>query len=407
MSRLQSLLQGSPTFAELVDELRSTLPLLDELSQTPQDPEWHAEGNVAVHSGMVLAEALNLSGELSGDDRCALLLAAALHDIGKALTTREEVGEDGVLRVRSPHHARRGRNYLSYRLLETSLPSSLILTVLGLVGEHHSVHRAVEGALEGTGGRGVWALARRVSLPLLVPLSRADLRGRVVRQGSEARSEDAAELLQLMAQEAGIWENVHPYADFRADIVRLLPDAPPDLIALACGRGVQDWEKGIIHTPHEVVARVQQAWKDGFPRLTVMMGPSGSGKSTLAQQFDGAEIVSLDAWRARLGKHSSDQTVNGQVMQAAREQLREGLRRKRHVVWDATSLRRSGRSQVLGLGEDYGALTELHVMWTRPSELLARDRERERTVGGAVIVDQLRGLEFPTVDEAHRVVFHG
>lgn len=399
MSSLIPLLTAQPTFTELSAELRPILPLLDDLPHTPQDPEWHAEGNVAQHSALVLEQALELADGLDDFDSAALLLAAALHDIGKALTTREELQSDGSVRLRSRQHARRGRDYLSYRLLDTGLHPDLIFNVLALVGEHHSLHRAAESEL----GRGVYALARWVPLPLLVRLAKADARGRVVASGDGARGEDTADYLELLADELGLLHNPHPYANFRAEIVRLLPDAPPDLLALAYGRGIQDWEAGTIHTPHEAVARVQEAARTGFPRLTVLCGPSGSGKSTLAESYRDAEIISLDALRSQLGKHAGDQSVNGQVMQAAREQLREALRRKRHAVWDATTLRRNQRAQVLGLGHDYGALTELRVLWTRPSLLGSRNSGRERQVNSAVIADQLRLLEFPEVNEAHVV----
>lgn len=391
------------TFAELAAELRPVLLLLNELEHTPQDPQWHAEGNVAQHSALVLERALELTDGLGDFDRATLLLAAALHDIGKALTTREEFdGATGQMRLRSRQHARRGRDYLAYRLLDTGLAPRLVLSVLNLVGHHHSLHRAAESQL----GRGVYALARQVNLPLLVRLAKADSRGRMIASGDGARGEETADYLELLARDLGVWDVADPYADFRNQIAALLPDASPELLALAVGRGIQDWEAGIIHTPHEAVARVQDAARNGFPRLTVLCGPSGSGKSTLAHSFEDAEIINLDALRARLGKHASDQSVNGQVMQAAREQLREALRRKRHAVWDATTLRRNQRAQVLELGHDYGALTSLHVLWTPPGQLGSRIAGRERQVGGAVIADQLRLLEFPEVGEAHQITFH-
>lgn len=389
------------SFAEVVSLLLPHLPLLAELEATPQEAEWHAEGNVAVHSALVLERAQELAddGELTGDERAALLLSAALHDIGKALTTREELDAEGIARLRSRQHARRGRDYLSYRLLDAGFSPEFALTVLNLVAHHHSLHRALDDSL----GRGVSALARRVRLPLLVLLARADARGRVTQAGDGGRGEDAADLLELAAQELGIWDKPEPHAEFRAEIKALLPGASPELRALAVGRGIQDWEAGVIHTPHEAVFRVQEAARSGFPRLTVLFGPSGSGKSTLAHSFQNAEIISLDALRAQLGKSSSDQSVNGQVLQAAREALREGLRRQRHVVWDATSLRRDQRAQVLGLGHDYGALTEIRVLWTPPSRFGKRNQERQRVVHSAVLANQLRMLEFPEVGEAHEV----
>lgn len=392
------------SFDEIHATLRPFVPLLDKLRETPQEAEWHAEGNVAVHSALVLARAHELAeeGRLAGPDRAALLLAAALHDIGKALTTREELDDQGVMRLRSRQHARRGRNELAYRLLDAPLPPRLLLTVLNLIGEHHSLHRAVENEL----GRGVWALSRRVPLPLLVLLAKADARGREVRRADASHGEDTAEWLELLARDLNLWGRADPYAEFRQAIGDLLPGTPPDLLALAVGRGLQDWEAGLIHTPHEAVARVQDAAQHGFPRLSVLCGPSGSGKSTLAYSFDGAEIISLEALRGQLGRNTGDQSVNGQVLQAAREQLREGLRRHRHVVWDATSLRRSQRAQVIGLGRDYGALVRLHVLWTPPGQLGTRNKARERVVNPAVIADQLGMLEFPEVTEAHEVSFH-
>lgn len=398
------------SFAEVTAALLPHLPLLGKLVDTPQEAEWHAEGNVAVHSALVLERAHELvSGAgLTGDDRATLLLAAALHDIGKALTTREELDNQGVTRLRSRQHARRGRDYLSYRLLDAGFAPEFVLTVLNLVAQHHSLHRALDAAL----GRGVSALARRVPLPLLVLLARADARGRMVRAEAGGRrdwqrsaGEDAADLLELAAQELGLWEKADPYAAFRAEVVALLPGAAPELLRLAVGRGIQDWEAGVIHTPHEAVARVQEAARQGFPRLTVLCGPSGSGKSTLARSFSEATVISLDALRAQHGKNSSDQSVNGQVLQAAREALREGLRRKKHVVWDATSLRRDQRSQVLGLGHDYGALTEIQVLWVAPAQFSQRNQGRGRVVNPAVLADQLHLLEFPEVDEAHEVTF--
>ena len=112
--------------------LSPSLPLLHALDTTPQDAQWHAEGHVAAHCALVVGHAHTLAdgAGLTGHDRAALLLAAALHDVGKALTTREEADDAGVLRIRSPRHARRGRDYLAYRLLDTGLPPGLILTVL-------------------------------------------------------------------------------------------------------------------------------------------------------------------------------------------------------------------------------------------------------------------------------------
>tara|TARA_R110002096_G_scaffold239101_1_gene430700 strand:- start:60350 stop:60637 length:288 start_codon:yes stop_codon:yes gene_type:complete len=84
---------ASPSMDEIVTQLGDTLPLLHDLQPTPQDAEWHAEGNVLIHTTMVLEETYALlATELPGicpKRRAALVLEAALHDIAKPLTTRD------------------------------------------------------------------------------------------------------------------------------------------------------------------------------------------------------------------------------------------------------------------------------------------------------------------------------
>ncbi len=81
-----------PEFQEIITELGIFFPLLKKLVNTPQDPEWHAEGDVCTHTSMVLSalySLINAHGQnLTSDKRLALILAAALHDIAKPLSTR-------------------------------------------------------------------------------------------------------------------------------------------------------------------------------------------------------------------------------------------------------------------------------------------------------------------------------
>ncbi|GAA5514217.1 hypothetical protein Dcar01_02971 [Deinococcus carri] len=406
---LQSLRAGQRvSFADIRDVLAPAVHLLDRLDTTPQDTEWHAEGSVAAHSALVVERAHDLADEaaLRGDARAALILAAALHDVGKALTTREERDETGRVRLRSPRHARRGRDALALTLPDAGVPARLILAVLALVAAHHRLHRAVEDPL----GRQVWLLARSVPLPLLVLLARADARGRVVMGGDTARGEDSADLLQVLAEEQGLWFTPgpdllfpDPYVAWREELPQLLPGARPDLLHFALLAGIRDFEAGLIHTPHEAAARAYRA-ASGFGELTVLCGPSGSGKSSLAADF-GDVVVSLDGLRAQLGRGVADQTVNGQVLQAAREAVRAGLRSRQRVVWDATNLRGSGRAGVLGLGYDYGALTRIVTAWTPAGELPARNAARLDPVPPGVLGQQLQNLEWPEVGEAHEVRF--
>lgn len=77
-----------------------------EMNNVPQDTRYHAEGNVAVHTRMVL-EALQQSAayqSLSALEKEIVWSAALLHDVEKRSTSVDE----GEGRVSAKGHARKG-----------------------------------------------------------------------------------------------------------------------------------------------------------------------------------------------------------------------------------------------------------------------------------------------------------
>ncbi len=89
---------ATPDIDECVQQLGATIPWLNDLKKTSQDPTWHAEGNVQIHTGMVLAELYKLLATeavaIQGQQRQALILSAILHDVGKTRCTRKMVIRD-------------------------------------------------------------------------------------------------------------------------------------------------------------------------------------------------------------------------------------------------------------------------------------------------------------------------
>lgn len=68
----------------VVDQL---FPELASLVGVPQEPEWHPEGNVDVHTMMVVDEARRLIDDLDHPRQVAVMLGALCHDLGKPPTT--------------------------------------------------------------------------------------------------------------------------------------------------------------------------------------------------------------------------------------------------------------------------------------------------------------------------------
>ena len=69
----------------VVDQL---FPELKSLVGVPQEPEWHPEGDVDVHTMMVIDEARKLIGELDYARQVTVMLGALCHDLGKPPTTQ-------------------------------------------------------------------------------------------------------------------------------------------------------------------------------------------------------------------------------------------------------------------------------------------------------------------------------
>ena len=69
----------------VVDQL---FPELKSLVGVPQEPEWHPEGDVDVHTLMVADEARKLIDDLPYEKKVAVMLGAIAHDFGKPPTTK-------------------------------------------------------------------------------------------------------------------------------------------------------------------------------------------------------------------------------------------------------------------------------------------------------------------------------
>ena len=67
--------------------VRQIFPELEALVGVPQEPEWHPEGNVDVHTLLVVDQARKLIDDLPYEKRVTVMLGALCHDLGKPATT--------------------------------------------------------------------------------------------------------------------------------------------------------------------------------------------------------------------------------------------------------------------------------------------------------------------------------
>ncbi len=153
------------------------LPEMEPLYDCPQDPEWHPEGNVWIHTLMVIDKARQLNADLDRPRLATVMLGAVCHDLGKPATTAMIDG-----RVKSPNHeamgvepATRVLDRLNVHMLDNF---DVRFQVLAIVAEHlrpSAFHKAKDTVTDGAFRR----LAQKVDLELLVRFARADCQGRV------------------------------------------------------------------------------------------------------------------------------------------------------------------------------------------------------------------------------------
>ncbi|MEX2272003.1 MAG: hypothetical protein WD690_11050 [Vicinamibacterales bacterium] len=151
-------------------------PELKALVGCEQEPEWHPEGDVWVHTLQVVDRAHERITDLDRPQALTVMLGALCHDLGKPATTAFIDG-----RIRSPFHEEAGvapTTSLLDRLNVQSFDGYDVRTqVIGIVANHlkpgafHKVPNVSDGAFR--------RLALKVDLELLARVAKADCLGRV------------------------------------------------------------------------------------------------------------------------------------------------------------------------------------------------------------------------------------
>ena len=131
-------------------------PEIAALRGTPQDPEWHPEGDVFTHTGHCCDALAKLPQWQVADEasRIAWMLAVLAHDFGKPAATHEAL-RDGRMRIVSPGHEQGGVGPALKFLERIHAPHAIRDRVPPLVANHLAHMQPVTD-------RGVRRLAKRL-----------------------------------------------------------------------------------------------------------------------------------------------------------------------------------------------------------------------------------------------------
>lgn len=345
------------------------------LTGSLQDPIWHAEGDVAVHTRMVVSEMLGHE-KFSGLPKVTQELlhrTAMLHDIGKPSCTQFE-----GTRIRNRGHSRAGAVLSRGLLYGEGYDPELREHVCALVRSHTTPMHAMN-----SGDAEVRHTVLKASLKLrcdyLTILAQADNRGRTTPESKEPFISNIGYFAEV-AKDQGCFEQPYPFFSDHSKFLYFQSGGDRDPAYHAHD-----------DTKFEVV------FMSGFP---------GAGKDTwIKKHYSTLPVVSLDEIRKTLRISSGSQSP---VIVKAKEMFKELLRKKQSFVFNATNLNLDLRTPWIQLAAQYNARTRIVYLEVPLPELLRRNKTREESarIPEYVIFKMMDKWAMPHPAEAHVVEYH-
>lgn len=357
------------------EHLYNTFSWVRDMRGVPQDARHHAEGDVEVHTRMVINELCQLPEfqQLDVQAQEILWASALMHDIEKRSTTALE--QDGS--ITSKGHAKKGERtvrQILYREIPT--PFAIREAVAKLVRYHGLPLWIFE---KGDPEKALFQASLEVNTQWLMLLAKADVLGRTCEDKAELLYK--VELFKEFCIEKDCWGKAKI---FLSDLARF-----------------EYFNKETRSAEYEPYQD-----KDSFFEVIVLSALPGAGKDTYIQRhLKDIPVVSLDNIRRELKVSPTDRENNGKVIQLAKEQARTYLRKKQSFVWNATNITRQMRQQLIDLIATYGATVKLVYLEVPYLQLTNQNRNREHVVPVNVLERMIEKLEIPQPDEAHEVVY--
>lgn len=376
MDTFKFLMEQVPEPGSSVDLVWSLdeFPALRFLATTPQDAYFHAEGDVWIHTVMVVTELVNGADYAASTtaERFVLFYAALLHDVAKPDTT---VIDPATGKIGQPGHSRRGAIDARILLWRRGVPFALREAICRIISVHQLPFFAIAGNKNGQSAEFlVRKLSHELDLRLLSAVAEADMRGRHYEKKADCLVD--IELFREMARNENCYGKPRSFASGHTQ--------------LAYFRGAD-------------ISPDYEFHQEPGSRVIMLAGLPASGKDWWAAKNGGdLRVLSFDDARKELGaKHGSN--AAGAAVHLVAERAREMLRRKEPFIWNATHISPLLRSKTLGLLFDYHAEVELKYLEQAPSVLFSRNTKRDTTLTNKAIEDMTLRWEVPLPTEAHRV----
>jgi putative nucleotidyltransferase with HDIG domain len=348
--------------------LEAEFDWLRSLADCPQNPLYHAEGNVLIHTRMVCEALVSLPKwrDLNETKRSVLFAAALLHDIAKPAAT--QVGEDGV--ITSSGHVALGAKMTRQILWDLNVPMRERETIVSLV-KYGSLPLWFWDKTNPE--RTVIKTSQIVGCDMLAILAEADVKGRDC--DDQAQLLERIEFWREFCQENNCLNQPRAFSSGHSRFVYFQKE-----------NGNPDYE----------------AYDNTRFQVVLMSGLPGSGKDTWIQEnLSSWKVISLDELRRKMNiSPDEDQSI---VANKARTIAKEYMRKGESFVWNATNLSHQLRSGIIRFFSSYNASIRIVYLESPWEELLTRNRNRQAKVPETVLYRMRNRLEVPEITEAQQV----
>lgn len=350
--------------------------LVIAMKNTPQEKDYHDEGDVWTHTKMVV-EALLDNNEYRGlpkDEQEVMFWTVLFHDIGKPGVTRRDEESN---RISSRGHSKRGAQDARLLMWYAGFPVDLRESVTRIIMVHQYPFTWINNAEIFQ----LRELSQSMKMNHLKLMAHSDALGReTVPRNEKQAILDRVELFAFACEEEQCLMNPWKYDFSSLHAERLYWE----------GRG-ESYEGREVH------------WEKGSD-VIMLSGLPASGKDTWISKFgEDKPVLSFDNARAMFGFKQSDN--HGEAVQHVVKEAKRMLAKNEPFIWNATHLSPLTRDKNINLLRSYGATVRIIHMESDPDTLIQRNDKRGSTLPGSKILSMAYKWEPPLPTDAHEMMW--
>jgi putative nucleotidyltransferase with HDIG domain len=349
-------------------EILANFPCLQSLASCEQNPIYHAEGNVWIHTQLVCEALVSLPAwqAMNAQDRSILFAAALFHDIAKPMAT--QVAEDGKITAKG--HVNLGARMVREILQDLHTPFTIREAIVAIV-RYESLPLWFWDKPQPL--RSIIRASQLVRCDWLALMAEADVKGRIC--ADRDRLLDTIEFFREFCQEHHCFDKAYPFSSAHSRFIYFhKEDADPTYVA----------------------------FDDTCLEVIMMCGLPGAGKDYwIEHNYPDLPVISLDKLRVEMGILPTDE--QGKIIQAGKKLAKGYLQSKTPFIWNATNIVKPIRSGLIRLFAGYHARIRLVYLEVPIDRLLQQNRDRQVPVPTTVIHRYYDRLDIPDITEAHQL----